>query len=387
MGKEEIHGIPDHIQRVIDNNNWLMNPAPFPGPSYPHHSPYMEQDMRKFKNDKLLFEPGDWAKWWRMVSNAEHIGVSSILNNQGNLEVFGINSSGLLWGGRQIEEPRLYMSNIDGFNYLNSDRSLKVKRVTPFRNADGRLEVFALGNDLALHNIWQKWPGGQWSDWNDLGGQLKSGVTVGDNIDGRMELFALGSNNDIQHRWQTAPNGGWSDWASQGGYLLGGVSVQRNRSEGLEIFGVGKDHAVWNKWQWGPSSGWSDWNSLGGHLISNVSACRHPDDKRLEIFGVGQDHNLWHRWQDSSNNWVDWQRQTDFKIDNVTCDVGQDGVMNIFSYSGRTLWNLRWSWNQGWSDWVKVYPGESNAYSITHDSQGRVVAFIEDDGVYCGEQK
>lgn len=42
-------------------------------------------------------------------------------------------------------------------------------RLAVGENADGRLEVFAVGSDHASSHIWQTAPGGSWGGWNSLG--------------------------------------------------------------------------------------------------------------------------------------------------------------------------------------------------------------------------
>jgi hypothetical protein len=45
------------------------------------------------------------------------------------------------------------------------------------------------------------------------------GIGVGTNADGRMEVFAIGSNGQMYTDYQTVVNGGWSGSASLGGTL------------------------------------------------------------------------------------------------------------------------------------------------------------------------
>ncbi len=379
MGNIEDHGIPDYVQRVIDNNNRMMNPAPFSGPGYPYRRPDHNSDREilesflKRENEKInrRFLEG-WSRW-ETLGDKQFQNINSIVNRDGRLEVFGISPDRTLWNCWQQDRP-----NGNWHDWCQLGDNWKVSNVIPARNEDGRLEIFVLGEDKAVYNKWQKWPGGEFSGWNYLGGQLKSGVSVGYSIDGRMELFALGINNDIQHRWQTAPNNGWSDWGSQGGYLLGSVSVERNRSEGLEIFGIGQDYAVYHKWQWGSGSGWSDWNCLGGHLIGNVSACRHPNDKRLEIFGIGQDHNMWHKWQESPTycNWSEWHNFGNIERTGLNVYSNKEGlsVYSFFPY-GDKIWRRVFN-PHGWSDWYMLSTQTVKSYTREIIENGKEALFV-----------
>jgi hypothetical protein len=78
-------------------------------------------------------------------------------------------------------------------------------------NADGRLEVFAIGNDTSLYHIWQTSPGGGWTNWGYRSGTQLRSPTVGQNADGRLEVFVIGGDGALYRQWQTSPGGGWSN--------------------------------------------------------------------------------------------------------------------------------------------------------------------------------
>ena len=80
------------------------------------------------------------------------------------------------------------------------------------RNQDGRLEVFAVGRG-EIFNISQVSPNGAWREGWRSKGRPSSGVgikshVVGRNADGRQEIFAVGDDNAIWRKWQVAPNVG-----------------------------------------------------------------------------------------------------------------------------------------------------------------------------------
>ena len=129
-------------------------------------------------------------------------------------------------------------------------------RSPPAADADGRLEVFAIGGDNAVsttarqtapnggpppgwaglggyaradrHRQRRRRPAGglrhrrrqrrvplpadgpqrRLGRWAGLGGYAKQ-IATGNDADGRLEVFAIGGDNAVYHNWQTAPNGGW----------------------------------------------------------------------------------------------------------------------------------------------------------------------------------
>jgi hypothetical protein len=118
------------------------------------------------------------------------------------------------------------------------------------RNQDGRIEVFARGGG-AIFNIWQVAPNLGWHDGWGSGGRPSSTVAlkahaVGRNADGRQEIFAIGDDNALWQQWQTAPNNGWSGWKPLGTPALGAelseqFTVGRNQDGRQEIFAVALD--------------------------------------------------------------------------------------------------------------------------------------------------
>ena len=95
---------------------------------------------------------------------------------------------------------------------------------------------------------------------------VPAGGTLAQNGDGRLEVFARGDDNALWHIWQIAPNNGWSGWASLGGNFPGQPAVWMNADGRLEVFVRGDDNALWHIWQTAPNNGWSGWTSLGGNI-------------------------------------------------------------------------------------------------------------------------
>ena len=118
--------------------------------------------------------------------------------------------------------------------------------------SDGRLEVFTYRVDStpgSLWHIWQETPTSGWSSWQSLGSGLTRGPVVARNADGRLEVFAIGSFGEVVHAWQLK-EGGWSGLESLGA-LGGGVAnswfdVERNAQGGLEVIIIGWDGRMYH---------------------------------------------------------------------------------------------------------------------------------------------
>ncbi|MEV8480352.1 hypothetical protein AB0435_34200, partial [Streptomyces sp. NPDC051173] len=74
--------------------------------------------------------------------------------------------------------------------------------------ADGRVEVFAINGDVAMH-MWQKGVNAPYGDW-DTFGTGGTGINAATNADGRIEVFGT-SRAGVYHKWQTGFST-WSEW-------------------------------------------------------------------------------------------------------------------------------------------------------------------------------
>ena len=154
--------------------------------------------------------------------------------------------------------------------------------------ADGRLEIFVRGNDDHLWHLYQTSRNGDWSDWEDLSVYRPLGVGiagepgVGSAADGRLEIFVQGSDGHQWHLYQTFPNGDWSDWEDLSVYRPLGVGVVGKPAVGsaadgrLEIFVRGNDDHLWHLYQTSPNGDWSDWEDLSVYRPLGVGIAGEP---------------------------------------------------------------------------------------------------------------
>jgi hypothetical protein len=286
-------------------------------------------------------------------------------------------------------------------------------------HADGRLEVFVVGIDPAgggaLWHVWQTAPSGGWSDWFSLGtppdsGGLRWSPAAAPNADGRLELFVVGddlepggsgSGGALYHEWQTARDNGWSSWLSHGTAgtsLFGSPAVAPAADAHLELFVLGLDGALWHRRQTAPSNGWSDWVSRGtppGVLLNSAPAVARG---RLEVFIASQQATLWHIWQTTPNDgWSDWLAHGTpsgvlFGSDSTPAVApSADGRLELFIVGNDlALWHMRQTARiNRWSDWQSHdAPSGVNFQrvrpAVAQSADGRLELFVvgEDDALW-----
>ncbi len=276
-------------------------------------------------------------------------------------------------------------------------------------NGDGRLEAFALSAGVAgpeLVHLWQTSPGGDWSNWDNLGaapGAFLGALAVGENADGGLEIFGrvgLMSVGNLWHLWQTTPGDGWSGWSDLGGGIGAHILVVGQNADGrLEVFAVSTFGSLWHIWQDDTSpTGWSDWADLGGpptaSLTQGIAIQRNSDDG-LEVFAAATDDAIWHIWQDSfsATGWGSWASLGAPAAVALAVPAGgrnADGRLEVFALGANALWH-NWQDNAapgGWFGWESLGtpPGVAslNTPTVGENEDGRleVFAFGVNDAVW-----
>src|SRR6185312_9731064 len=107
----------------------------------------------------------------------------------------------------------------------------------------------------------------EWSDWENLGGNIASGLTVARNKDGHLDVFGIDAGGGLYHCWQLRTNTSapWSQWVNLGGAILPGMGTGQNAAGRLEVFGVNRTNGAVNRICQstpGDSTEWSAWSDF-----------------------------------------------------------------------------------------------------------------------------
>jgi hypothetical protein len=170
-------------------------------------------------------------------------------------------------------------------------------------------------------------PSGQWSGWQNLGGNVPAAFlpAVGEDWDGRLEVFVRDAEvGNVQFTWQTTPGGEWHGWASLGGGAASDVAVASDgvqagsRAGCLEVVVVGPDQHLHQISQTAPGNGWGAWADLGGvdlnfkfvgpfGLVAARPVIGDNGDGCLEAYLAASDNNVYRiRQQSPGGAWSGW---------------------------------------------------------------------------------
>jgi surface antigen len=240
------------------------------------------------------------------------------------------------------------------------------------RNADGRLEVFAVQASGASMHAWQISAGGAWTGWAPFGGTFAS-ITAEANADGRLEAFATAADGTVFHRSQITAGSAWTAWAPMEGRLAS-VALTRSYDGKLQLFGADASRAVFEKAQLSFGGPWSVWERLDG-TATNLAAETNADG-RGELFAVTAGGAIVHRRQKLAGGaWSAWERVTG-TLSNVAVARGFDGRLEVFgTNAAHTVYHAAQTQAAGaLSGWAPFASGRTSVAAETN-ADGRVEVF------------
>jgi surface antigen len=240
------------------------------------------------------------------------------------------------------------------------------------RNADGRLEVFAVQASGAAMHAWQISAGGAWTAWAPFGGTFTT-ITAEANADGRLEVFAATADGAVFHRSQITAGSAWTAWDPMEGKLAT-LALARSYDGRLRLFGADASRAVFTKAQLSFGGPWSVWERLDGSA-ANVAAETNADG-RSEVFAVTAGGAIMHRRQNlAGGTWGAWTRIAGV-LSNITAARSFDGRLEVFgSNAAHIVYHASQTQAAGaLSGWTPFASGRTSVAAETN-ADGRVEVF------------
>jgi hypothetical protein len=301
--------------------------------------------------------------------------VATALKADGRLELFKIGADHALYVQQQVNPGGVnplnpFTQSWTPFQYLGGF----VRQIKAARDADGRVEVFAIGSDNSVWHMTQSLTGA-WSGWQALGGWARQ-IDVGTNADGHLEVFAIGADYAMWHTWQAAPNSAvWTGWYSFGGYVKQ-IAVGRDLDRRLEVFAINANNGVSNIWQL-TGGGWSGWNNGLGGFVKQI-AISNEADGRLDLFAVNAINGVSHIAQVVPNgNWGGWDNSLGGFVWQITVDHNADGRLDLFGIGAdHAVWHKYQAIANStlWTGWYN-HGGYVSSIVVGNDYDGRIELF------------
>lgn len=330
--------------------------------------------------------PSSWTGWkfWQTADDGKVNGISGYVDLNlfnGSLDELKAFAGGSTGGGGTTPPPASGPASLGG---KVADQPAVGK------NADGRLEVFAVGPQGNMVTAFQKEPNGGWSDWYSLGGNLDGKPAVGNNQDGRLEVFVRDASNVMVHAYQDAPNGKIGNFASMGGTWASDPALARNSDGRLELFAVAKDGSLRHNYQVKANGGWNGWASLGtaGGGLLDPTAIK-GDNGKLRVFVRGKDGKTYMNAQ-KSGGWTGFTSLGGTATSAPTVVLSGSGQLGLFTRGADgALWH-KWENSPGgsWSGWYSLGGGVHQPVAAV-DTDGRMEVFVRgnNNALYRTRQK
>jgi hypothetical protein len=228
---------------------------------------------------------GAWSEVYAMGIGVAHA-LAAVTNSDGRIELFYIGDDQQIWHLWQNTAGGAFS---DAIHLVSA--TLNVHAITAAVGSDNKLNVFAVDDSAQIRHITQSVVGGAWSTAIPIRASGPAfGVAAARNSDGRLELFHIGQEGgvgNIYHQWQnSASSSNWnSPVAITQGYAreLAAVTNQGGR---MELFFIEVTGDIQHRWQDSAAPhGWSDPISMGFGSAYALGVGINQDG-RLELFDV-----------------------------------------------------------------------------------------------------
>ena len=251
------------------------------------------------------------------------------------------------------------LTSADQFTYVAAAPALSsLPDIQQARNANGELELFAIGSDHAVYTTSQTSPNGPWSNWTALGGSSwVSSMQVAANANGTLEVFGISTGNVVYTITQSAPNGSWGSWTPLGGTSwVSSMEVAANANGALEVFGISSGNVVYTITQSAPSGSWGSWTALGGtSWVSSMQVAANANGA-LEVFGISSGNVVYTITQSAPNgSWGSWTALGGTSwVSSMEVAANANGALEVFGISsGNVAYTITQSAPSGsWGSWT-----------------------------------
>ena len=322
----------------------------------------------------------NWTGW--LPHDGTWQGKPAVATNaDGRLEMFAIGPNGAVYDAWQ-DAPNGNWSGWLGFPGLTG-----AKEIVAARGPDGFLVLAALTSSGELWQNGQRGTG--WTGWGKVGSGLVKSLSVARNQDGRVEVYALDAGGSVWHAWQM-PTGGWTGLAPLGGGGVTALATAANQDGRIEVFAVGGDHAIYHVWQIARNAPYSGWQHLGGS-VQGTPTTVNDTDGRIEVLSRGTDNRLYDVWQTTPNGGWSVVAPLGGQISGDPSAVrNRDGRLELFAPLMDGTPGDVWQQTAGgiWSGWVPFGGAPTKALVGTNNADGHLVLIqvASDNAIYHNVQ-
>lgn len=203
--------------------------------------------------------PGEWSAWGELSpADPAVVEVHAVRDDAGLLWVVAVDDAGGVHAITQTAPD----GGWGAWTALGWPAPVTVATLAVAANADGRLQLFAVGSDGGLYTLYQQ-TGGVWSAWAPLVAPatavpLTSVVAVPNTV-GVLTVAGPGTDGAVHAITQTTPDGGWGAWSA--------LAAPPGPAPAALAAGLGPDGPTVVAGPWvasAGSAGWGAWQPVPG---------------------------------------------------------------------------------------------------------------------------
>ncbi len=329
------------------------------------HTIWQYADSGTFPGDQDVFN-GNYRGLQRLAAGTGS-NPAAVVGNAGTIRVYVRGTS------RGAYENRLP----DGGRWsgLNGIGGTLPANLSVLASATGPIDVFGVGTNGRLYA--DVLTGGTWSGWRDIGGVsggLQGRPAVVQEHGGKIRVYARGANGNLYEEHLT-PGGRWSGFWNMGGQLPSDAAALVGSAGYVWVFAVGTDRALYERHL--PAGGsWSGWNRLGGY-VTGIPAVAQDHSGTVRVYLRGVSGNLYEAHMPQGGRWTaQWNMGGRF-TDGAAALIGSSGYVWVFGVgTDQALYERHLPAGGSWSGWARVGGSVAGVPSVAQDRAGTVRVYL-----------
>jgi len=255
-----------------------------------------------FRRSQTAAGANTWSAWTQSVAPGWYSVAAQTAGN-GRVSMAGLRRSAQdVWRRTQVSP------NLNNWSVWRQFDGL-LSAVALARESGGPLVVFGVNGAGQVFHRHAASGADNWFSWSQFdpppGAGVPRSVAADTNANGLVEVFVLTNTGQIWHRWQTALAATtFTPWVQLDG-ALASIAIARNPDGALQLFGVNGSGQVFARRAGAGTNNWFSWSQLDTPpavgMLRSLAAETNADG-RVELFAVNTTGQIWHRWQSSAGS-------------------------------------------------------------------------------------
>jgi hypothetical protein len=265
--------------------------------------------------------------------------------------------------------------------------------ITSATNADGSIELFAIGTDNFIYADRESAPNvDSWNDWQQLQGGNATSITASSMADGDILVaFVSSTDGHVHYYMQQSPStDNWSLMETVPNGTVSLITSATNANGSIELLAIGTDGKVYVDQETSPNvDSWDGWYGplQGGNAIS-ISASTMADGDILASFISSTDKQVHYFMQQTPNQYINWTTIESIHagLTAISSATNADGSIELFAIGTDNSINSNRESGpnvDAWNGWTQLQGGNASSITASRMGNGRIIVlFLPTSGLH-----